>query len=571
MEKIMETKKTENAAPERNYLDDIGEIVTLAGDHNMSAEFFRLAAPHLQTVAAFLRVTETQAALFSLILEHSDDEAVSVGAIAKAVNCGRIQILKYMNDFEALEMKHLIKAEREAFSARERDTVAKLPSYHVSMAVIKAVRTGRPFRYNEYNGLSPEEFFFATRELLESRTESNLSASGLNVELYSLFTANKKSAFVQGLKTFDLGIKATVELLAFICAWIEEETENITLSDLRPLIGFVEVRRLERHFKMGDHKLVREGLIANGCEYGMADTETYTLTQKAKDTFPSDFHLQDKKNRPIKNLITAGSIPELELFYTPGVARRVGELTVLLREENFSMIKKRLAGRKMSAAFTILFQGPPGTGKTETAYQIARLTGRNLCLVDISETKSQWFGESEKRVKAVFDRYKAIVSGGGISPILFFNEADAVLGKRQELGDTRRGPAQTENAIQNIILQEMETLQGGILIATTNMISNFDKAFERRFLYKIEFEKPDLKARALIWRNRLPELAEEDAESISRRYDFSGGQIENIVRKQAIGAVLRDIPLTLDGIATLCEDELLEKAEKRIGFYTNEK
>jgi SpoVK/Ycf46/Vps4 family AAA+-type ATPase len=332
----------------------------------------------------------------------------------------------------------------------------------------------------------------------------------------------------------------------------------------------VEVRRMERHFKMGDHRLVQEGLIVNGCESGMADTETYTLTLKAKETFLADFDLKEKKLRSIKNLIEAASIAELEMFYPPSVACRVGELAGLLREENFSLIKKRLAGKKMSAAFTILFQGPPGTGKTETAYQIARLTGRSLCLVDISETKSQWFGESEKRIKAVFDRYKAVVSGGGLTPILFFNEADAVLGRRQELGGKRHGPAQTENAIQNIILQEMETLHGGILIATTNMISNFDKAFERRFLYKIEFEKPDLKARAQIWHSRLPELAAEDAESISRRYDFSGGQIENIARRQTISAILHNSPLTLDSIAALCEDELLEKTEKRIGFHTND-
>ncbi|GHV80254.1 hypothetical protein AGMMS49944_20450 [Spirochaetia bacterium] len=84
-------------------------------------------------------------------------------------------------------------------------------------------------------------------------------------------------------------------------------------------------------------------------------------------------------------------------------------------------------------------------------------------LVDISETKSMWFGESEKRIKELFDRYHGLLKSGGRTPILFFNEADAVLGKRQELGEVRRGPAQTENAIQNIILQELEDLAGGIL------------------------------------------------------------------------------------------------------------
>jgi SpoVK/Ycf46/Vps4 family AAA+-type ATPase len=151
-------------------------------------------------------------------------------------------------------------------------------------------------------------------------------------------------------------------------------------------------------------------------------------------------------------------------------------------------------------------------------------------------------------------------------PILLFNEADAVLGKRQELGDQRRGPAQTENAIQNIILQELENLQGGILIATTNMTVNLDKAFERRFLYKVEFEKPGITAKTAIWKIHLPELSQVDAETLSRRYDFSGGQIENITRKHTISVLLSGRPLTLADIETLCEEELLEKGAPRIGF-----
>ena len=166
----------------------------------------------------------------------------------------------------------------------------------------------------------------------------------------------------------------------------------------------------------------------------------------------------------------------------------------------------------------------------------------------------------------MFDRYKVMLKSSGPVPILLFNEADAVMGKRQELGDVRRGPAQTENSMQNIILHEMENLHGGILIATTNMAINFDKAFERRFLYKIEFEKSDIKARSAIWENRLSELNTQDAETLSRRYDFSGGQIENIARKQAINTILNGVPLTLDGIITLCEDEVLNKGTKQIGF-----
>jgi SpoVK/Ycf46/Vps4 family AAA+-type ATPase len=84
-----------------------------------------------------------------------------------------------------------------------------------------------------------------------------------------------------------------------------------------------------------------------------------------------------------------------------------------------------------------------------------------------------------------------------------------------------------------IILQEMENLSG-ICIATTNMTANFDKAFERRFLYKINFEKPDLELKRLMWQSFIPALTDSDAENLAVKFDFSGGQIENITRKSAV-------------------------------------
>lgn len=113
------------------------------------------------------------------------------------------------------------------------------------------------------------------------------------------------------------------------------------------------------------------------------------------------------------------------------------------------------------------------------------------------------------------------------APILLFNEADAIIGKRQV--GAERAVEKMENSIQNIILQEIEQLDG-ILIATTNLAENMDKAFERRFLYKIQFEKPDLNCRTQIWQAMIPPLNDADASYLAGKYDFSGGEIENIAR-----------------------------------------
>jgi len=211
----------------------------------------------------------------------------------------------------------------------------------------------------------------------------------------------------------------------------------------------------------------------------------------------------------------------------------------------------------------ILLYGPPGTGKTETVFQLARKTGRDIRQIDISETKSYWFGESEKIIKKIFEQYKAMVEHSKVAPILFFNEADGVFCRRREIGKSSTG--QTENAIQNIILQEMENMKG-ILIATTNMAHNLDKAFERRFLYKILFEKPDLEARFMIWESRLPEMSSDFIRYISEHFDFTGGQIDNILRKYTMHQVLKDEDPEHKDVVQWCREENMQDEYRKIGF-----
>jgi hypothetical protein len=128
-----------------------------------------------------------------------------------------------------------------------------------------------------------------------------------------------------------------------------------------------------------------------------------------------------------------------------------------------------------------------------------------------------------------------------------------------------RDVAQTENAIQNIILQEIENLNG-ILIATTNLIDNLDKAFERRFLYKIEFSKPGLEAKKAIWLSNLQNISESEVEELARNFDFSGGQIENIVRKATVDSILGGAEPNLEKLQFYCQNEKLTKERPRIGF-----
>ena len=234
---------------------------------------------------------------------------------------------------------------------------------------------------------------------------------------------------------------------------------------------------------------------------------------------------------------------------------------------------KDIAGKSMyynpterEAIFACLFFGAPGTGKTETALQLAKATGRDIMQVNITDIKSKWVGESEQNVKKLFKRYRKLCAKSSKAPILLFNEADAIIGTRME--HVSRSVDKMENALQNIILEEMEQLDG-ILIATTNLTCNMDKAFERRFLYKVEFARPSLEARQSIWQSMIPTLSTDEAYSLASEYSLSGGQIENIARKRMVDYILYDQSASLDTLRTYCDSESLEHIQRKhpvVGF-----
>ena len=290
------------------------------------------------------------------------------------------------------------------------------------------------------------------------------------------------------------------------------------------------------------------------------DRESFRVSRKAKKELLCEISIPDD-NQGYKEMIKHKEIVEKKLYYGSGIQNQIMELSHLLEDGHFQMVRTRMKSSGFRCGFTCLFYGDPGSGKTETVLQLARQTGRDIMQVNISQIKSCWVGESEKNIKALFDEYRDIVGRSEKTPILLFNEADAIINKRQE--GAERAVDKMENSIQNIILQEMENLDG-IMIATTNLAQNMDKAFERRFLYKIKFEKPTLEARMHIWHEMIPALSEDDTKTLAEKYEFSGGQIENIARHNAINGILYgDKGNSLEDLMSYCDNERLETKQTR--------
>jgi SpoVK/Ycf46/Vps4 family AAA+-type ATPase len=459
-----------------------------------------------------------------------------------------------MDDIEALEKRRLIRCSRNE----------NLPSYRVPREVIEALRKNENYQPVKQTNISIEKFFEELDKLFKEKEEEELTYSALEEETKFLLTDNAHLEFSKAIEKYAMDDVNKMLLLFFCHLFVENSDDNIGFNDFDVLYeNKSALRYIKNSFSDKSNELFRLGLIENTNTNSFENREYFKLTDKAKKELLGELNIVQKRAKNKKDLILCTSLTNKKMFYNESEQIQIEQLTSLLKEDNFKIIKNRLAEKGMRTGFACLFHGAPGTGKTETVYQIARETGRDIMLVDISQTKSMWFGGSEKKVKEIFDSYKSCVKEAKIEPILLFNEADAVINKRQEIGHS--SIHKTENAIQNIILQEMENLDG-IMIATTNLAQNLDKAFERRFLYKIEFKKPCPDAKKSIWQSIIPVLSEQEAKELASRYDFSGGQIENIARKCTVDSIISGQEPTLETLIFHCQNEMLTKNRRPIGF-----
>lgn len=287
------------------------------------------------------------------------------------------------------------------------------------------------------------------------------------------------------------------------------------------------------------------------------------LTDEGLELFLGEDADKFKKKDKTNDLLSVDMIKTKNLYYSEELDKEISFLRGSIQPDAFALLQDRLEAQALPKGVAAIFYGSPGTGKTETVYQLAKATGRDVMQVDISEMKTCWYGESQKLVKGVFAKYERLCKKAKNLPILLFNEADAIFGKRLE----NKGSSvdQTENAIQNIILEQMEK-QKGILIATTNLESSLDPAFERRFLFKVKFERPSLEAKKHIWMDKLNGLSEDAAEVLAESYNLSGGEIDNVVRKVTMNRVLTGAGYSLDYLKELCGQEKFSKQHKVVGF-----
>ena len=501
--------------------------------------------------------------LMPILFNHFNGETTDFRDLRNHFNLPALKMLQYQEHLDSLmDKKILITRFDHRVSVRKPFETSYLLSTEFADAIIEK-------RMPPTEQTKKCETTLDVLEKVYKTTERAMETGMKKEDFYHRYTRiieeSAQLDFVKAIRSLDLPLVSEISFMCIIWKQLINK-DGLELNDAAMIAGNTQdqIRFKQGVFK-GEESLIAKELVTTTTS-GLLDTVTLVVSSKGSDIL-SSYGISLSSQAEKRNArILPTQIAEKQLFYNEPEKVQITSLETILLEENYVALKDRLATRNLPVGLNVLLFGAPGTGKTETVYQLARQTGREIIRVEISQTKSKWFGETEKMIKEIFTNYATCTRSCEQMPILLFNEADAILSVRSS--NMESNTRQTENAIQNILLEELEKFDG-IFFATTNLAANLDKAFDRRFLYKVEFAKPGVEQRKSILEKKLSFLDSDSCYEIANQFDLSGGQIENIARKSEINFIMYGTAPDKEKIIQYCNEETAVNSintRKSIGF-----
>lgn len=543
-------------------LKSIGKVFEQSDDCKLDSAFFEKVDAELKLLSDYLKVSRNQSLIVAMVFAlNYKGNTVDLKDLIAHFGCNPMKLLEFSDDFDTLYAKGVFKKRK---SSHRVNLALSNDQFSVNERIAEAILNNKPMPVIEREGFKDviellENFY----KLGEQRDSEELSTFELFAKTKELISSNLHFPLIKKINDLQYTIEDTYLFLYLIWKTITgNETTDMgyatdgIFDNASERINYVQqIISNENKLISHNHIEIVEANFFSDTEMKLSESSLKMLQELGLKLFGN------KKKRD--NIIEPAEINSKTLYFNEFERKQLDLLKTLLQEDNFKETQNRLQSKGLPKGVTALLHGSPGTGKTETVFQVAKETNREIVKVDISQSKSMWFGESEKTIKRIFTDYKAYAKESERMPILLFNEADAIISKRKE--NSTSNVSQTENTIQNIILEELESFEG-IFFATTNLAKNLDLAFERRFLFKIEFQKPDISVKAKIWNSKLPSLSESECETLANRFDFSGGQIDNIVRKNEIHEIIHRVSVDFKNIVEFCQTELLSNNRIKIGF-----
>lgn len=543
---------------EISILEHIEQIYTKTRNCKLEGDYQKDIKDNTQPICDWLDINENEAIVIAMAFGLSiQNDRVHAEQFAKHFDCDIFKIFYFQAAINSLKEKFLL----------DESTRVSTTSCTMNDRLTKAILDNDLTFRGELKFDTPME----TLESFET-IYKKLTCNEMDQSLHKKLTKNylnraQKFELFKWISNLELSWRNQTFLLTIIWDYIlgvdEFEVKRIIKQYLEQEFNRMDMMQ-QLKSEMSDLNLKN---LVETVKTDYTDDLVVKLTDTVINRIKSegiDVDIYRAKSTNKQNLILAEKIFKKELYYNQRETSQIENLHKILEETKLKTIQNNLSAKGLPIGITILLYGAPGTGKTETVFQLAKWTNRNVLKIDISSTKSAWFGESQKLTKRIFKDYQNLCESENQKPILLFNEADGIIGKRKDAGST--SVADTENAIQNIILEELENFSG-IFIATTNLVTNMDSAFERRFLYKIKFENPSLENKQKIWMNKIDFIADKDAYCLAKEFNFSGGQIDNIARKIQMHEIIENARPSFEEIVSYCDHELWDRDErKKVGF-----
>jgi len=443
---------------EVNHLLECIEKICESTHHGgkFSDEKVNSDSPYLKDLSQYLNCTCRQAFFFAILFSISLQRTeIDLDDISGYLKCSILSVFKYINDFDELvRLKILRKSKSER---RRRKCPDRLDSmkFYVPVYIIQSISNGEtklPTR--QKSNLTIYEVLDIYGNLLQERYHELMSQEEFDEETISILEENQHLPFIKVVQGFKLN-QTDLCLLLYVAAEFTDFEEANLISFVKTYCSAnINQMSIRKEFIRGENRLQQLKLVASPSDNFQSD-HTITLTEYSKELFfGEDKELFTTQEQRKSDIILSTDIIPKQLFFNKKEEEQIDFLTKMLQPDNFSAVCSRLKDMGMRKAFPILLYGEPGTGKTEFCLQLAKQTGgRSIFKIDIASTKSKWFGESEKQIKGMFDYYGKLVTKYDLTPIMFLNECDGVLGKRQV--GSHSSVAQTENAMQNLLLENL--------------------------------------------------------------------------------------------------------------------
>jgi hypothetical protein len=440
--------------------------------------------------------------------------------------------------------------------------------YQLADSIEKAILSGDKSIVRQNKEKSFEAFLELYGLLYQEMEDDDIFHEDFKIEVFNLWEENKEISFLKWLSQFKLLIEDKIILATMVHYHLVLNKEDISVDNI---IDEFEKKHTAKHklkasFGEGTNMLLTCNLIKYTNQY-FASLDSMALADIVLENISGE---QIKKTKQKKLVLKRGTllmpeqINEEKLYYNAEQEKQISNIENLLQPDKYDSVKKELKENGMNTGFTVILFGAPGTGKTSSVKSIAKSTNRPIYHVETETIRGMYVGESEKNIAEIFTEYQKCRKHVGIDPILLFNEADALLGSRMQ---AQSGSDRMENTMANILLEKLETFDG-IFMATTNLVANLDKAFERRILFKFSLERPTKETQNKIIANAFKNIGQDTIEKISKDFALSGAEINNIKKKFMIAKLTNPDIILNECIYEFCKEEFVmnKPVRAKIGF-----